>query len=60
MVAIACLIFCLLLTDRHILGLPKYKLKVVNICEMHGTGDSKFWCHELFDRFQQYVEIAKK
>ena len=30
---IACLTFCLLLT-----GLPEYKLKVVNICEMDGTG----------------------
>ena len=35
---IACLIFCLLLTDRPTLGLPEYKLKVVNICKMHGTG----------------------
>ena len=30
--------FCLMLTDRPTLGLPKYKLKVVNICKMHGTG----------------------
>ena len=36
---IACLTFCLLLTDRPTLGLPEYKLKVVNICKMHGTGD---------------------
>ena len=35
---IACLTFCLLLTDRPTLGLPEYKLKVVNICKMHGTG----------------------
>ena len=35
---IACLTFTLLLTDRPILGLPEYKLKVVNICKMHGTG----------------------
>ena len=35
---IACLGFSLLLTYRPILGLPEYKLKVVNICEMHGTG----------------------
>ena len=34
---IACLTFCLLLTDRPTLGLPEYKLKVVNICKMHGT-----------------------
>ena len=35
--AIACLIFCLLFTDKPTLGLPEYKLKVVNICKMHGT-----------------------
>ena len=35
---IACLTFGLLLTDRPTLGLPEYKLKVVNICKMHGTG----------------------
>ena len=35
---IACLTFCLLLTDRPTLGLPEYKLKVVNICKKHGTG----------------------
>ena len=35
---IACLTFSLLLTDRPIPGLPEYKLKVVNICKMHGTG----------------------
>ena len=35
---IACLTFCLLLTDRPTLGLPEYKLKVVNICKMHKTG----------------------
>ena len=35
---IACLTFCLLLTDRPTLGLPEYKLKVVNICKMLGTG----------------------
>ena len=34
---IACLAFCLLLTDRPTLGLPEYKLKVVNICNMDGT-----------------------
>ena len=38
-VTIACLTFCLLLTDRPIIGLPEYKLKVVNICKMHGTRD---------------------
>ena len=35
---IACLTFCLLLTDRPILGLPEYKLKVVDICKMDRTG----------------------
>ena len=35
---IACLTFCLLLTDRPTLGLPEYKLEVVNICKMHRTG----------------------
>ena len=35
---IACLTFCLLLTYRPTLGLREYKLKVVNICKMHGTG----------------------
>ena len=34
----ACLIFCLLLTDRPILGLPQYKQKVVNFCQMNRTG----------------------
>ena len=45
-ITIACLTFCLLLTDRPIFGLPEYKLKVVNICKM--------------DRFQKYVKIARK
>ena len=59
---IACLTFCLLLTDRPTLGLPEYKLKVVNICKMHGTCSGgvmsfmsdvlKLWCYELYDRFQ--------
>ena len=57
---IACITFFLLLTYRSILGLPEYKLKVVNICEMHGTGVLTLWCYELFDRFQQYVEIVRK
>ena len=35
---------CLLLTYRPILRLPEYKLKVVNICEMQGTGVLKLWC----------------
>ena len=45
---IACLTFCLLLSYRPILGLSEYKLKVVNICEMHGTGGLEF---VVFDRF---------
>ena len=28
----------LVIDDGHTLGLPEYKLKVVNICKMHGTG----------------------
>ena len=35
---VACLTFCLLLTDRPTLGLTEYKFNVVNICKMHGTG----------------------
>ena len=57
---IASLTFCLLLTDRPTLGLPEYKLKVVNICKMYGTGFLKLWCYELFDQFQLYVEIVRK
>ena len=38
MFTIACLTFCLLLTDRPILGLPEYKLKVFNISKMDRTG----------------------
>ena len=57
---IACMTFCLLLTDRPTLGLPEYKLKVVNICKMQGTGVLKLWCYELFDRFQRYVKLQEK
>ena len=39
--AIACLTFNLLLTDGPIIGLPEYKLKVVNICKIEGTGGLK-------------------
>ena len=53
---IACLTFCLMLTDRPILGLPEYKSEVVNICKMHVF---KF-CYDLFDRFQRCVEIVRK
>ena len=38
----ACMTFCLLLTYRPIQGLPEYKLHVVNICEMLGTGGLEF------------------
>ena len=51
---------CLLFTDRLILGLPEYKLKVVNVYEMHRTGVLKLWCYELFDLFQRFVEIVRK
>ena len=56
---IACLAFCLLLSYRPIIGLPEYKLKVVNVCEMHRTGRG---CLEVvvFDRFQRTVEIVRK
>ena len=57
---IACLTFCLLLTDRPTLGLPEYKLKVVNICKMNGTGVLNLWCYELFGRFQGYAKIVRK
>ena len=40
---IACLTFRILLTYRPILGLPEYKLKVVNIFQMHGTGGIKVY-----------------
>ena len=55
---IACLTFCLLLADRPSLGLPEYKLNVVNICKMHGI--LKLRCYELFDEFHQYVENVRK
>ena len=35
---ITCLTFCLLLSDGPTLGLPEYKLKVVNICKMDQAG----------------------
>ena len=43
---IACLTFCLLLTDRPTLGPLEYKLKVVSICKMHRTGGLEVvvWC----------------
>ena len=58
MLTIACLTFCLLLTNSPILGLPEYKLIfVVNICKMHWTGVPDV---VVFDRFQRYVEIVTK
>ena len=40
---VACLTFCFLLTHRPILGLPEYKLKIVNISEIYGQGVLKLW-----------------
>ena len=54
---IACLTFCLLLTYSPILGLTEYKVKVFNICEMHGTGGREV---VVFDRGQRHVEIVRK
>ena len=48
---IACLTFCLLLTDGPTLGLPEYNLKVVNICKCTGQGVLKLWCYELLIDF---------
>ena len=45
------------MTYRPILGLPEYKLEVVNTCEMHGTGFREV---VVFDRFQRYVEIVRE
>ena len=45
------------MTYRPILGLPEYKLKVVNTCEMHGTRGREV---VVFDRFQRYVEIVRE
>ena len=56
MLTIACLTCCLLLTYRPILCLSGYKLKVLNICEMHGTESREVL---VFDRLQQYVEIVR-
>ena len=49
-----------MLTYRPILDLPEYKLKVVkvvNICEMHGTVGREV---VVFDQFQRKVEIVRK
>ena len=49
---------CLNLTRRKILSnLPEYKLKVVNICEMYGTGGLEVG---VFGQFQQHVKIVRK
>ena len=55
---IACLTIYLLLTYRPILGLREYESKVINICEMHGTGALEVVVFE--HRFQRYVEIVRK
>ena len=47
----------LCLTYSPILGLPEYKVKVFNICEMHRTGGREV---VVFDQFQRYVEIVRK
>ena len=49
------LTFCLLLTDRPTLG-PKYKLKVVNICGKHGTGDLEAVVFDDFSDMQKLYE----
>ena len=50
----------LILTHRPILALPEYKLKVVSVCEMHGTGVLKLWCYAFFYRLQRYLHIVRK
>ena len=35
-----------------VVGLPEYKLKVVNICAMHRTGILQLWCYEIFDQIR--------
>ena len=53
-----CLTFCLLLTYIPILGLPEYKLKVVNILEMHGTRDGEVVVFNLTE--SNTAKIGKK
>ena len=45
------------LSHLLLIGLPEYNLKVINICEMHGTGGREV---VVFDQFQRYVEIVRK
>ena len=55
---IACGTFCLVLTYRPIPAIPEYKLKVVNICEVHGIGGLEVVALCAFDRLQRYVQIV--
>ena len=41
---IACLAFCLLLTDRPILGVPEYKLKLSILVKCTEQRVVKLWC----------------
>ena len=56
-ITFACLIICLLLSYRPILDLPEYKLKLVNIYELHVIRGPIV---VVFDQFQPYVEIVWK
>ena len=45
------------------LDLPEYKLKIVNICEMHGTGGGggvKLWCLTDFHVCRNCKKIDEK
>ena len=45
------------MSDLIVNCLPEYKLKVVNICEIHMTGGREV---VVFDRLQRYAEIVRK
>ena len=56
-----CLFDILLIVDSQTKpSSTRIQIKVVNICEMHGTEELKFWCYALFDRFQRYVETVRE
>ena len=57
---IARLTFCLLLTDRSILGLSEYKLKVVNICKMDWIGGIEVVVLLGFDHFIDMQNLQEK
>ena len=44
------------LSDQNFIDLKQIISKVVNICQMHGTGGREV---VVFDRFQRYVEIVR-